>query len=82
MKMLRVPEINGHMGWRSATSLYNAVRTGLCTKPVKIGRRSVALPDYEVVEINTARISGKSDDEIRELVKRLHAERIELAITS
>ena len=53
---------------------------GLFTKPVPIGQRSVGWPDYEVVAINAARIAGKSEAEIRELVNRLHAKRTELAI--
>ena len=37
-------------------------------------------PEIEVVvvDINAARIAGQSDDQIRELVKRLHAKRSEM----
>jgi len=47
---------------------------------VQIGQRAKGWPDYEVRAINTARVAGKSDDEIRELVKLLHSKRIELDI--
>ncbi|MBK7000964.1 MAG: AlpA family phage regulatory protein [Rhodoferax sp.] len=58
--------------------MYGAIRAGLFTKPVNIGPRSVGWPDYEVEAINKARIAGQSDEQIRELVKRLHAKRAEL----
>ena len=78
MPILRIPSIKAEMGHRSNASVYNAVRAGLLTKPIKIGQRAVGLPDYEVSAINAARIAGKSDGEIRELVHRLHAKRAEL----
>lgn len=78
MSILRIPAIKAELGHRSHASVYNAVRDGLLTKPIKIGQRAVGLPDYEVSAINAARIAGKSDAEIRELVHRLHAKRAEL----
>ena len=68
------------MGWRSDASVYNGVRNGTLTTGVAIGQRSRGWPDYEVKAIAAARIAGKSDDEIRDLVLMLHAKRIELAI--
>jgi len=49
------------------------------TRPVKIGQRAAGYPANEVRAINAARIAGKSDDEIRALVERLHAQREEAA---
>lgn len=66
------------MGHRSHASIYTAIRAGLFTRPVPIGERSVGWPDYEVKAINTARIAGKTEADIRDLVNRLHAKRIEL----
>lgn len=63
------------MGWRSDASPYNAIRDGLFTTGVAIGQRAKGWPDYEVKAIAAARIAGKSDDEVRELVKALHAKR-------
>ena len=79
MPMLRMPLVKNETGHRSHASIYNAIKAGLFTKPVPIGQRSVAWPDFEVAAIVSARIAGKSEDEIRELVKRLHAKRAELA---
>ena len=63
------------MGWRSDASPYNAIRDGLFTTGVAIGQRAKGWPDYEVKAIAAARIAGKSDVEIRDLVKALHAQR-------
>lgn len=77
MALWRIEACKEETGDRSNTSIYNAIRAGLFTKPVAIGQRAKAWPDYEVKAIVRARIAGQTDDEIRELVKRLHAKRIE-----
>ena len=41
----------------------------------KLGQRAVAWPADEVHAINAARIAGKSEAEIRDLVNHLHAVR-------
>jgi len=80
MTILRMPAVKVETGHCSHASIYNAINEGLFTKPVKIGQRSVGWPSNEVQAINAARIAGRSETEIRELVKRLHAKRIELAM--
>lgn len=75
MSILRMPAVKAKAGHRSHATIYNAINDGLWTKPVKIGQRSVGWPDFEVEAICAARIAGKSEDEIRELVKLLHAKR-------
>ena len=79
MSILRLPAIKAELGHRSHASVYNAQRDGLLPKMVRIGERSVGLPDYEIQAINAARIAGKSESELRELVVRLHAKRSEFA---
>ena len=79
MPIMRMPAVKAETGHRSHASIYTAITAGLFTKPVPIGTRSVGWPDYEVKAINTARIAGKSEGEIRELVKRLHAKRTDQA---
>lgn len=79
MQILRMPAVKAETGHRSHASIYNAIRAGLFTTRVAIGQRSVGWPSDEVQAINAARIAGKSEAEIRELVKRLHAKRAELA---
>lgn len=75
MSLLRMNSVLIETGHRSHASIYNAIHTGLFVMPVLIGERSVAFPSDEVDAINKARIAGKSDDEIRELVNQLHAAR-------
>ena len=79
MSILRMPAVKLETGHLSHASIYTAITAGLFTKPVPIGTRAVGWPDYEVRAINAARIAGKSEAEIRDLVNRLHAKRIELA---
>ena len=79
MSILRMPAVKAETGHRSHASIYSAVKGGLFTKPIWIGQRAVGWPSDEVQSINAARIAGKSDAQIRELVDRLHAKRAELA---
>ena len=78
MAIIRIEACKAEAGYRSNASIYNNVRAGTWTDPVKIGERSSGWPDYEVKAICAARIAGQTDDEIRELVKRLHTRRAEL----
>jgi prophage regulatory protein len=80
MKILRLPSVKAEMGHRSDASIYNAIRAGLFPVGVQIGQRAKGWPDYEVKAINTARVAGKSEDEIRCLVKSLYEKRSELAL--
>jgi len=70
--MLRMPAVLVKTGHRSHASIYNAIRAGLFTKPVRIGQRAVAWPSEEVRSINSARIAGMSESEIRDVVNQLH----------
>jgi prophage regulatory protein len=79
MSILRMSEVKAETGHRSHASIYSAIKSGLFTSGVAIGRRSRGWPSNEVKAINAARIAGKTEAEIRELVQRLHAKRIELA---
>jgi prophage regulatory protein len=78
MAIWRIQTCKAEAGYRSNASIYNLIRDGLWTKPVSIGLRSVGWPDNEVRALCAARIAGKGEDEIRELVKHLHALRTEL----
>ena len=79
MQLLRLPSVKTETGYKADASICNAIRDGLFTRGVAIGQRSRAWPLYEIHAINAARVAGKSDAEIRELVKVLHAKRSELA---
>jgi prophage regulatory protein len=79
MSIWRMPSVKAETGHRSHASIYNAINDGLFTKPVQIGQRAVGWPSDEVKAINAARIAGKTEAEIKELVQRLHVKRTELA---
>ena len=59
----------------SRSTFYRDVNLGLLPRPVKLGLRAAGIPDYEVSAIAAARIAGKTDDDIRALVQRMHAAR-------
>jgi len=72
--IFRLPNVLRERG-RSRSAHYLDIKQGLFTRPVKIGLRAVGWPAGEVAALNAARIAGKSDEEIRELVTKLHAAR-------
>lgn len=76
-RILRLQAVKTLSGYPRST-LYLRISQGLWTKPVRLGERSVGWPEYEGEAINTARIAGKTDDEIRELVAELEAARKDL----
>lgn len=57
------------------STIYLRIKNGLWTSPISLGGRSVGWPESEISAINVARIAGKSDQEIRELVINLEAAR-------
>ena len=78
MQILRMSSVKAKAGHRSDASIYNAIREGLWTTGVAIGKRAKGWPDYEVDAIIAARVAGKTDAQIRELVETLHTKRKEL----
>ena len=73
--ILRRPHVQAACGL-SRSSLYAHVKLGTFTRPVRIGQRSVGWPSREVEALNTARIAEVDDTAIRQLVVRLHADRV------
>lgn len=72
--ILRLPDVLRARG-RSRSAHYLDIQQGLFTHPVQIGLRAVGWPATEVATINAARIAGKSEAEIRELVAKLQDSR-------
>lgn len=72
--MLRCPVVSQSTGMARST-IYRRIQSGLFPKPVSLGGERVAWPASEVQAINSARISGKSDDEIKKIVTELEASR-------
>ncbi|WP_020484536.1 helix-turn-helix transcriptional regulator [Methylomonas sp. MK1] len=72
--ILRRKVVSGLTG-KSRSTLYRDISKGLFPHSIEIGGGCVGWPCYEVEQINNARISGKSDDEIKQLVVELEAAR-------
>lgn len=65
-------------GHPNKTAAYKATADGLFVRGVKVGKHGY-VPSDEVQALITARVAGADDDEIRRLVERLHAARVEAA---
>ena len=72
--ILRRHQVEAESGY-SRSTIYLRMAQGLWPKPVAIGARAVGWPSGEVEALNAARIAGRSDAEIRELVAKLQAAR-------
>ncbi len=72
--ILRIPSAKAQSGY-SRSTIYLRISQGLWTKPVSLGPRAVGWPANEIESLNAARIAGKTDAEIRELVELLHTKR-------
>ncbi len=70
----RLPAVLAQSGIARST-LYQRISQKLWTCPVSLGARAVGWPSSEVSALISARIAGKTDDEIRELVATLEAGR-------
>jgi prophage regulatory protein len=74
LKIIRKPEIKVLTGL-SNTTQFEQIRDGLLPKYINLGQRSVGLFEHECVTLMSARAVGKSDDEIRKIVKALIKQR-------
>lgn len=74
--LLRLPDVMERTGL-SRASIYVHVGKGVLPPPVKIGERSAAWPEDEINAINAARVAGKAEHEIVELVLKLRKLRAE-----
>lgn len=72
--MLRPKAIWTRLGC-SRSGGYDKIKKGLLPPLIPLGPKSSALTEDEVEAINAARRAGKSDDEIRRLVRQLIAAR-------
>jgi prophage regulatory protein len=61
----------------SRSTIYLRISQGLFTKPISLGGRAVGWPASEVGALIAARIAGRTDAVVRDLVARLEAARKE-----
>lgn len=74
MAIWRIPRVMSELGTtRSPT--YEQIKAELLPRPIRIGPRAVGIPSHEIEAVIKARTAGASDDDIRRLVQRLHAQR-------
>ena len=76
MAILRTTDVLAETGLASHATIYGDIHAGLFPVPVQISERAVGWPGTEVKAIIAARIAGKTDDQIRELVVKLHQARM------
>lgn len=79
--ILRLPDVKDKTGL-SRSTIYLHIHQGLWPKQIKIGARSIGWPSSEIAAMNSARISGMPDDEIRALVTKLMLARKSLTQTN
>jgi prophage regulatory protein len=71
----RLQDVEASQGGLKKSAVYARVSTGLLPRPVSLGGNAVAWLAHEIQAVNAARVAGKSDDEVRTLVARLHEQR-------
>lgn len=73
-KILRLYTVKAETGY-SRSTIYLRMAQGLLPRQVGLGARAVGWPAAEIDAVNRARIAGKTDDQIRQLVLKLEAAR-------
>ena len=73
-KIVRRPEVLELLNI-SRSNLYQKIYQGVWPTPIQLGARAVAWLSSENEQVLSAMIAGQSQDEIRELVKRLIKDR-------
>lgn len=62
----------------SKSTLHVQINNGLIPPPISLGERAVAFVTHEIKTVLAAKIAGRSNDEIRQLVSRLVSSRQDL----
>ncbi len=78
VNMMRQQPAMAKTGERRST-FNSKVNFGLITKPIFISPRVKVWPEHELEAINKAWLAGYNEDQIRELVKKLEADRSQYA---
>lgn len=73
-RLLRLPQVMNLIGL-ARSSIYDCIRDGRFPKPVPLCSRNVGFVESEIAGWIAARIAGKTDAEMVELVKAMHAAR-------
>ena len=73
-KIIRRPVVLEKTG-RSKSALYNDVKSGLFVPPISIGARAVGWVEHECDKVIQAMIAGYSEQQLKDLVRDLVANR-------
>lgn len=76
ISILRLPEVMARTGL-SRSTIYLQIQKGIFPSPISLGARAVGWVDCEISALISARVAGKSEDEIRGLVSSMKLERKE-----
>jgi prophage regulatory protein len=74
LKILKKPEIKA-ITTDGNTAQFEKIREGLLPPYFNLGKRSVGMFEHECTTIVAARAAGRSEDEIRQIVKALIKQR-------
>lgn len=75
IELLRIPDVT-KTTTIPRSSLYKLIENGLFPRQVRIGMRFAGFIKHEVDAMLDAWVKGLSHDEIKALVKKLHADRL------
>lgn len=78
ISILRLPEVKARTGL-SRSTIYLQIQKGTFPSPISLGARAVGWVDSEVDALISARVAGKFDNEIRELISSMELARKETA---
>ena len=73
--IFRLPSVKIESGY-SRSTIYLRISQGLWTRPVALGLRAVGWPAADIEALIAARIAGRSDHEIRAIVRTLESDRL------
>lgn len=76
--LIRIKKVEEKTGLKKSMQ-YDLMKRGLMPSAIRIGERAVAFLESEIDTVVAARIAGKSDSEIREIIETLLAKRQKLA---
>ena len=72
--VLRLPAVQAMCGL-SRSTIYARIQEGTFPSTISLGARAVGWVESEIAALNAARISGMSNNQIRELVTKLVSDR-------
>lgn len=67
LKLIRINEVIEVSGLKRST-IYSYISQGIFPSQIKLGLRCVAWVENEILEINSARIANKTEQEIKQLI--------------